>query len=128
MSTTYRLTRPPAVLISPVIFSPAAASRSKIPTAQPSSASRRAMAAPMPLAPPVTMTARSFNPRMSAPCSRPLHFTLLGRATCQHAGGFVGHDDLAVLVLHVDLGNDNAAIALRCGADRCHLDLAVDGV
>src|SRR5437868_592693 len=126
MSTTCRLTRPLPTLISSVTFSPAAASRSKIPTAQPSSASRRAMAAPMLLAPPVTITARSFNPRMSAPRSRPLHCALLGRATCQHAGGFVGHDDLTVLVLHVDLGNDNAAIALRCRTDGCHLDLAVD--
>ena len=35
-----------------------------MPTTQPSSASRRAIAAPMPLAPPVSRTVLSFNPRI----------------------------------------------------------------
>ena len=57
----------PSALISAATVSPVAASRSKMPTAQPSSARRRAIAAPMPLAPPVTMTVRSFNPRIGLP-------------------------------------------------------------
>src|SRR5262249_7702210 len=109
-------------------FAAAAPSRSKMPTAQPSSARRRAIAAPMPLAPPVTTTVRSFSPRISAPKSRGLRRALIGRAACQHAGGFVTHHHLVVLVLDVDPGDDDATIALRGGADGRHLDLAVDGV
>src|SRR5215475_1931423 len=123
MSTECRLARPPAALISPTTFSPAAASRSRMPTAQPSSASRRAMAAPMPLAPPVTMTVRSFSPRMSTPHSCSLRCPLLDfRSTRQHPGGFIGDHDLVVLVLDVDLGDDDAAIAFRRRAHRDDLD------
>src|SRR5262245_48239493 len=99
-----------------------------MPTAQPSSARRRAIAAPMPLAPPVTTTVRSFSPRMSAPKSRGLRRALIGRAARQHPGGFVGYHHLVVLVLDVDPGDDDAAIALRRGTHGRHLDLAMDGV
>src|SRR5262249_49016112 len=128
MSTTCRLARPPPAPISPATFSAAVVSRSKMPTAQPSSARRRAIAAPMPFAPPVTTTVRSFSPRMSAPKSRGVRRALIGRAAPQHAGGVVGYHHLAVLVLDVDPGDDDAAIALRGGTHGCHLDLAVDGV
>src|SRR6266511_1582101 len=128
MSTGCRLARPPAALISPATFSPAAASRSRMPTAQPSSARRRAIAAPMPLAPPVTKTVRSFNPRISAPPLRRLHCALIGRAARQHAGGFVRHHHVVVLVLHVYLGHHDAAFAFRGGTHRRHLALAMDGI
>src|SRR5882757_8172381 len=102
MSVAWKLTLPPSALISDETFSPPAASRSRMPTAQPSSASRRAIAAPMPLAPPVTRTVRSFNPRISAPRLSRLHVAPVSRAACQHPGGFVSHHHLVVLVLHVD--------------------------
>src|SRR5882757_635175 len=128
MSTACRLARPPAALISPTIVSPVAASRSRIPTAHPSCASRRAIAAPMPLAPPVTRAVRSFSPRISAPRLRCLHRALIGGATRQHSGCFVTHYNLVPLVLHLDPGNDDAAIAFRGGPDGHHLDLAMNRV
>src|SRR5262249_41273428 len=126
MSTACRLARPPAALISPATFSPAAASRSRMPTAQPSSASRRAMAALTPWAPQVTMRGRSSSPPLSTPHSSLLRPPLLVfRSTRQHPGGFIGDHDLVVLVLDVDLGDDDAAIAFRRRAHRDDLDLAV---
>src|SRR5262249_57661374 len=106
----------------------AATSRSKIPTAQPSSARRRAVAAPMPLAPPVTSTVRSFNPRIFAPRLCLLRRALIDRAAGQHAGRLVSHHHFVLLVLHVDPGHDDAAIALRGGAHRRDLDFALHGV
>src|SRR5215470_6272619 len=123
MSTTCRLARAPAALISAATFSPADASMSRMATAQPSSPSRRAIAAPIPFAPPVMMTARFFNPRMSAPRLCPA----LARAR-QHAGGLIGHHHLVALVLHVDLGYDDAPIVLGGRPHRRHLDFAMQGV
>src|SRR5262245_36037260 len=98
-----------------------------MPTMQPSSASRRAIAAPMPLAPPVSKTVRSFSPRMWTLRSTCLRHALIA-AACQHAGGFAGDHDIAVLILHVDPGHDDTAIALRCGTHRRDLDLAMHRV
>src|SRR5215470_8125455 len=123
MTTAWRPARPPPALISPATFSPAATSVSRMPTAQPSSPSRRAIAAPMPLLPPVTMTVRSFSPRIFPPT---LRRSLAGPR--QHAGGLVGHHHLVELVLHVDLRHDDPAVAFRCWPHRRHLDLAVHGV
>src|SRR4030088_3066521 len=128
MSTACRLARAPAAVISPASFSPAAASRSRIPTAHPPSASRRAIAAPIPLAPPVTRTVRSFSPRISAPRLSCLHCALIGGAARQHSGCFVTPHNLVPLVLHLDPGNDDAAIPFRGGPHGSHLDLAMDGV
>src|SRR3954451_3705273 len=122
------LAGPPAVLISPTSASPLAVSRLRIPTAHPSSARRRAIAAPIPFAPPVTRTVRSFSPRMSAPQLRSLHRVIAGGATRQHAGRFVTHHNLVPLILHVDPGNDDAAITFRGGPHRSHLDLPMNGV
>src|SRR4051794_2436775 len=128
MSRVYRLARPPAALISPTNVSPLAVSRSRIPTAPPSSARRRAIAAPIPFAPPVTRTVRSFSPRMSAPQLRSLHRVIAGGATRQHPSCLVAHHNFISLVLHVDPGNDDAAIAFRGGPHRRHLDLPMNGV
>src|SRR4051812_49354237 len=117
MSAAWELALPPATLISPASFSPAAPSRSRIPTAHPCSARRRQIAAPMPLAPPVTRTVLPFNPRIVSPA-------LAG----QHARRLVADHDLAVLVLDVVLGCDDTAIALRGRPNRGHLDLGVNGV
>src|SRR5262245_39037854 len=88
-----------------------------MPIAHPSSASRRAMAAPMPLAPPVTRTALPFSPRTASPA-------LAG----QHARGLVADHDLAGLILDVDFGGNNTAVAFRGGPHRRDLDLGMDGV
>src|SRR5262249_13865016 len=120
--------RLPRVSISLARLSPAPISVSKMPMMQPSSASRRAIAAPMPLAPPVTSTARFFNPRILAPRSCGLRPAVIGRAACQHAGRFVGHHDLVLLILHVDARRDDAAIALRGRAHRSDLDFAMHGI
>src|SRR6187200_2501029 len=98
MSTAWKLALLPAALISSTTLVPAAPSRSRIPTAHPSSARRRAMAAPMPLAPPVTSTVLPFSPRTASPA-------LAG----QHARGLVADHHFANLVLDVDSGRDNAA-------------------
>ena len=97
-----------------------------MPTVQPSSASRRAIAAPMPFAPPVTMTPRSFKPRI-APSLMPAARRRL-RAARQHAGRFVDHDGFAVLVLHLNARCHDAAVALGGRPHRRHLDLAMHGV
>src|SRR4249919_3615094 len=128
MSRVCTLARPPAVLISATSVSPLAASRSRIPTAHPSSARRRAIAAPIPFAPPVTSAVRSFSPRMSAPPLRCLHRVVGGGTTRQHPGGLVTHHDFVALILHVDPGNDDAAIAFRGGPHRNHLDLPMNCV
>src|SRR6185369_3914978 len=120
MSAAWKLILPPLALISPAIFSPPAASRSRMPTTQPSSASRRAIAAPMPLAPPVSRTVLSFNPRIVP--------SALLRFTRQHPCDVVGDDHLAILVLDVDLRSDDASVALRGRPHRRHLDLGVNGV
>src|SRR5947209_7671619 len=100
MSTACALALPPFPLISAAAFSAPAPSRSRMPTVQPSSPSRRAIAAPMPLAPPVNRMVLSFSPRISLRLAR------------QHPRGVVGDHHLAVLVLDVDFRRDDAAIAL----------------
>src|SRR5215212_9657009 len=118
MSTAWALALPPAALISPATFSAPAPSRSRMPTTQPSSPRRLAIAAPMPLAPPVNSTVLSFKPRIV--------YSL--RFSRQHSRGHVGDHDLARLILDVDLRHDNAAISLRRRPHRRHLDLSVDRV
>src|SRR5581483_4470459 len=119
MSTAWALALPPLALISPATFSAPTPSRSRMPTVHPSSPRRLAMAAPMPLAPPVSTTTFPFNPRMDT------------RSLClasQHARGLIADDYVAVLVLDVDPGGDDAAVALRRRPHRRDLDLGVDGV
>ena len=55
--------RPPAASIASTVPLPAASSRSRTATANPSCASRSAVAAPMPRAAPVTMATRAVSPR-----------------------------------------------------------------
>jgi hypothetical protein len=58
--------RPPTPSIASTVFLPADSSRSRTPTANPSCASRRAVAAPMPRAAPVTMATRVAAPVVPA--------------------------------------------------------------
>ena len=64
MSAAWKLALPPLALISPASFSPAA--RIEIENADRAAllAQPAAIAAPMPLAPPVTRTVLSFKPRI----------------------------------------------------------------
>src|SRR5215212_7653870 len=118
MSTAWALALPPAALISPATFSAPAPSRSRMPTTQPSSPRRLAIAAPIPLAPPVNRTVLSFNPRI-------VHSLRFAR---QRPRRLIGDHRLALLVVDIDPRRDDPAISLGRRPHRRHFDLGVNGV